>query len=204
MRTVIYFLLACFFSFRTDQSCFDLKIHNDVLKIDKINSEVILEYSVLNCSHESLIAYGINGQITRTVIEENEYCSEDVAAGMIFYLYNEANEIFFPEVPLIPDSIDYKPMPQERLKALMHQSKIEFAKNTRAFKPQQRIEFKQKIRLEDCQLKKGTYYFQVLYFSGKHITNYVTQEQIDKDKRTYKASIYQGCVKSNKVKLVVN
>jgi hypothetical protein len=181
-----------------------LKIHNDILKIDKINSEVILEYSVLNCSNESLIAYGINGQITRTVIEENEYCNEDVAAGVVFYLYNEANKIFFPEVPLIPDSIDYKPMPQERLEALMHQSKIEFTKNTKVFKPQQRIEFKQKVRLEDCQLEKGTYYFQILYFSGKHITNYVTSEQIAKDKRTHKAGIYQGCVKSDKVKLVVN
>lgn len=202
MRMIFFFLIAGIF-FRTDQPCLDLRIHNDVLKIDKINSDVILEFGILNCSNENIIAYGINGQITRMIIE-NDFCHEDVAAGLTFYLYNEAGEAFFPEVPLIPDSIDYKPMPKEKLQALMEQSKVEFVKNTRVFSPQRRIEFKQKIRLQDCQLEKGVYYLQVLYFSGNYITNYVTVEQIDKDKRVHKASVYQGCLKSNKVKLIVN
>jgi len=204
MLSILIFLLEILSLPYSDNPCFELKIQNDIIRVNESSLDIIVTFSGFNCSNESMILYNLNSQILMPFIEEKEYCKEDVAAGMTFYISNEAGEFIFPEVPLIPDSIDYKPMPKEKLETLLAQSKIEFAKNTRVFKPHEKIDFKQKIRLQEYQLEKGVYYLHLLYFSGPYITNYVDADQIAKDKRSYTANVYQGCIKSNEVRLIVN
>ncbi|NBW39171.1 MAG: hypothetical protein EBR30_29965 [Cytophagia bacterium] len=188
---------------RIESNDFDLSITQDTISIAKDTPVVTLSLNCSNVSGKSFILYEFNGSILMPPYEQDNFCIKEVAAGLALFIYKESGKQKFPET-YISDSIDYTPMPRERVEFLLRESRVEFAKGTCVFKPSDRRDFKKEIDLTSYQLERGTYYLQLVYFSGEYITNYVDPDQIAKDKRTHNANVYQGCIKSNQVKLTVN
>ncbi|MBI3218581.1 MAG: hypothetical protein HYZ44_03645 [Bacteroidetes bacterium] len=203
MKPSIFFIIKFWLSIIDDTTCFDFKIQNENIYLNKDSREIVLNFSASNCSSKSLILYNINSVVLPPIIHEDEFCKEDVAAGLALYIYNESNEAIFPEMPIIPDSIDYKPMSKDNLESKLANSRIEFVRSTKIIKPKQKIDFSKTIKLHSYGLEKGTYYIRLIYFSGKYITNYVDQKYIAQNKTKYEANVFQGCAKSNKIKLII-
>jgi len=56
--------------------------------------------------------------------------------------------------------------------------------------------------LSAFSFKKGAYYLQLIYYSGKALrTETVGEEQIVKDQKTHNAELFQGCAISNIIAL---
>ncbi len=54
------------------------------------------------------------------------------------------------------------------------------------------------------ELEPGKYQLYLLYRSGNYLPNIVPREKIEADMHKYKAQVFQGCVKSNIVSLILN
>jgi hypothetical protein len=169
-----------------------------VVEDEKIN----LNLRCQNFCDQNLLLYGFDSDFNSfTTIDQ--ICDVDhTSARFALFIYDENSEIRQPDWSL--GDIDYKPMPAESLEAFMKTKKLQYLTETRVIAGNAVIIFRRNIDLKDYHLTKGNYYLQVGYYSGVGVEKaLIGKTQIEKDKVTYNAQLYQGCSISNKIRFVV-
>jgi hypothetical protein len=67
---------------------------------------------------------------------------------------------------------------------------------------QEQVQLATSVDLTDFKLQRGIYSLQVIYYSGKK-RSIITEDQVKQDLVKHKAKLFQGCLISNPVKLIV-
>ena len=177
-----------------------IRIERDSLQTFVNNPEITISLSCKNNSGKNLLLYGFEGNITKFGATIERACDvERVGGGMALLIFNQKHERVYGSWR-ISDSIDYKPMPQEKFEEKMNQGRLKYLKGTKVIRASSVLHVDQTIDLREFSFRRGIYYLQVIYYSGKSLkTKTVGEEQIDKDRKTHKAELFQGCAISNTI-----
>jgi len=179
----------------------ELKLSDNV-NFDKGKNVVTLSFSISNSIPRNLLLYSFHNYVDQAVFEEEFYCKNRITANLALFIYNEKSEQQFAGA-YIPDSLNYKPMPHEKLQNSLVLIKEKFRKSQQILLTNQTAEFVKQVDIKDFELEPGTYYARLLYYQGDNIVNMVTPEQIEEDQIKSHADVFKGCLWSNKVKLVI-
>jgi hypothetical protein len=176
-----------------------IEIINDSLQVFANHGEITISLKCKNFTDKNLLLYGFESELRRYTDVVSICNVERTGGGIALFVYNERGEIQRPEWS-IPDSIDYKPMPKERLEVILNNDRLRFINGKKIIKGSGVLYFDRKIDLKDFHLKRGRYYLQIGYYAGKGVKKVmVGEEQIEKDKKAHAAELYQGCAISNKI-----
>jgi hypothetical protein len=92
----------------------------------------------------------------------------------------------------------------ENVKEVLDQVRSDYLAGTKVVKSGETTVSHIRIPLYKFTLRRGVYYLHVVYYAGKGVAGgIVGQARIDEDQDRYNAKLFQGCVASNKVKLVI-
>lgn len=200
LTTIFYLFITCVNGQSVDKGLIEMQIINDSLQTFASSPELTISLRCKNNRNKNLLLYGFEGNITKFGATVERACDQErVGGGIALLILNEKREREHATWS-IPDSIDYKPMPKEKFEQRMGQGRLEYLRGTKILKGSDVMYVDQKIDLREFSFKKGTYYLQIIYYSGKKLkTKTVGEEQIEKDKKAYNAELYQGCVISNEI-----
>lgn len=176
-----------------------------VTHINTPQQRISFQFQIKNDSNSILLLYGINGGVRNMPVKADRLWDnkEKMSAGVALYIYNEEMKKLGVRKPMISEEIDHKPMPKEKLDSIFMISRSKYLKGTKVIGSFETITLEKEIDVKNYNLKKGIYYIQIAYFSGSSILSMVDKQQLEEDKRVYKASVYYGCAVSNVVKFVV-
>lgn len=207
MKNLVYLLVI--FSYVTavsqtfDTGNIQLSILKDTLTTRSDDPRINLSFSVKNGSNSSFILYELNSKIVRDRFGTiDPYCAqENTSAAIILYVFDEESKPVTAIHWYINDLRN--PMTKERFDSIMSSHKESYLKRAVILKKFQEEDFEQEIDMQEFQLEKGRYFIQLLYFAGKRIRNFVTEDEILKDKAHFGAEVFQGCLISDKRVLIV-
>lgn len=207
MRNLVY--LLCIFSCVTarsqslDAGKVKLSIVQDSLVTTWDEPTINLDFGIKNCSNSNLILYEFNSTIIRDGLGTlAPYCDQEkTSAAVILYITDSISKPVTAIHWYVNDLRN--PMTKNRLDSIMTVHKDTYLHRAVILDAFNRECFTQEIDLQEFHLQKGQYFVQLLYFSGKRIRNFVTNDDMRKDKRRFNAEIFQGCVVSNKSVLLI-
>jgi len=180
--------------------CFDQKS----ISSKAVGEDISLTFEFINSTDSNYLFYGLTDKLSLYEKEMSFYCDGDVVAGLELFVFDINNTMVVPEIRISPPSeIDYKPITPEDMINEFRKFQKKFRETMVALKKGGNERFTQTVNLEKYHLNKGEYYLQVLYYSGKNLQNIVAQELIQEDCMENSASVFYGCVLSEKVTLLV-
>lgn len=197
---ILWFCASCSKAQSIDAKILEIEIMEDSIAILKEVPQMLLSIRIKNNSEHNMLLYGLGSNVLNNS-EMDRLCNPRlVGGGLGIFIFNEQNKRQYSSWS-IPDSIDHKPMPREKFEELMKQGTEKYLRGTRVAIKSDFSFFQRRIDLQQYMLKRGTYYLQVVYYSGVGIKdNYVVgEEQIERDRQFYNAEIYQGCAVSNRI-----
>lgn len=197
-------LFLIFLEFAFDDNCLlKYEVSNDIIYLEPGNKRLTIKSKIINRSTKNVVLYNFQGEIIMPPFEEKELCGEKVAASRMIFVYDEEmNQIFPGNFVLIPDSLDYSPMPKERVIDIIDISRRKFIASSIILEANQSIANLINIDLNDYDIRKGIYYVQLAYASGKYVSNFVTDIDVE-DNLKNNREVFNGCVRANRVKVVV-
>jgi hypothetical protein len=163
---------------------------------------ISFDLKVKSCSENNYLLYGFNDDVESAWREEFDYCKKSIVAGLVVFVYDQKMEGVYAVV-YISEDIRYKPITDEQVQQVIAEEKVRFRNSFQIIKPREPVVFGKKVDLRDFRLVPGTYYMKLLYYEGDNIINLVTEEQMAEDRKKYKAEIFEGCIGSNLIKLIV-
>jgi hypothetical protein len=180
-----------------------LSILNDTLSTTSGDPRINLSFSVRNCSNLNLIIYELNSKIIRDAFGSMDpYCDQETtSAAVILYVFDAAAKPITAIHWYVNDLRN--PMTSMKLDSLMSVHKDSYLSRAVVLKKLQRENFQQEIDLREFKLARGQYFIQLLYFAGKRIRNFVTEDDMLKDTVHFDGTVFQGCLVSNKCVLMV-
>jgi len=167
------------------------------------DGKINLRLRCKNFSDQRLLLYGFESELN-TFTNVDRICDIDhTSARFALFIYDENNQIIQPDWSI--GEVDYKPMPSDSLAAFMKTKRLQYLTETRVINSNDVVDFEKWIDLKDYHLKKGNYYLQFGYYSGVGVEKaMVGRAQIERDKVTNNAELYQGCAISNKIMIEVD
>lgn len=205
MKALMLFVTALYtvVLVRNESTCIELTILCDSIEMTRTDTRMIVPIWGRNCSKENVFLPNLTGEIMTPIFPEENFCNPDEAAAIAIFVYKKNGVSVLPVRPLIPDSLAYKPMTRASIDKAMDRSSRNFRHNSKLVSRDQSISFAKEVNLKDYHLVPGTYTLQIIYFSGEFVTNYFDPIELAKLQKESKSLIFQGCVKSNQVKLIV-
>ena len=180
-----------------------IKIHiaDTALVADVIDKKISIHFECKNLTDSTLILYGINGsfRIFPTKIENLWQYETKMSAGRALYIYNSSLKKIGTRAPMISPDIDHKPLPESKFDSLIAAGRSKYLKGKKVIKAYETIRLTQEIDIKEYELAKGTYYIQIVYFSGPMTSAMVAPEQIEKDKNESNGTVFHGIAISNRV-----
>ena len=201
MRYLVVIAAVALFMNLTGQSVLgqstDVQISIDSVTVSENGRSITAVFICKSLSDKNLLLYGFEGELNRFT-DLARMCNLDrVSARFALFVYDENGVIQYPEWS-IPDSIDYQPMPKERLAYFMEEERSQYRRATRMIKANQSFVAERKIDLADFHLQSGKYFLQVGYYSGKGINQLLHEAEVAGDMRIHHATVFRGCILSNK------
>jgi hypothetical protein len=207
MRFLAHMLFIVFTNSGTlpisDSTNVKLGILNDTLISYVNNPRIELDFRIENNSDTSQIFYRLNSRIIPSKVGQMDaFCNpEKTGAGIILFVFDE-NEKPKTVIHWYVNDLQ-NPMTKERFDSIMNQSNLNSLKATVTLRRFDSETLHQQVDMREFNLEKGLYHIQLLYFSGRYISDFVSEEQCMLDKKNHKAEIFQGCVKSNKSVVII-
>lgn len=162
------------------------RILNDTLIIDPRSPIVELEFELINKSDTDYILYGFSNIEPLFISLESIKNNNCVVRNGIYITQNKMmrnSKIIFYE-----DFTPYESLLKSNMIILRGHSKISFV---------------EEITLEYFELEPWEYKLSLVYYSGKNISTYFTEEEISAEEKKYGATFFRGWVQSNSVPLIV-
>lgn len=202
---MVIFILQCFGSFaqKMDGRSIDINVLNDTIICASEPCKVSITYSIKNTSDKNLILYRLASEPIDSPIGNMEvYCDvEKTGAGLAFFLFDENMEWKSRSHRIVSDYS--RPLTKQRADSALSIANSIALKSTIALKVEEVKILEQEIDLTAFNLVNGRYYLQLLYYAGKRIDTFVSDRQISCDTASH-GEVYQGCVKSDKVLLILD
>ena len=183
-----------------------MRITNEVIVLDRDSSNMVsASFIISNETEADWLLYGLNFRDVAHAFDfEEGYCNGDIGAGTTGFIFNENNEQVFAEISASPpDSIDYKPIDIDQVQKALDQAKSRYIESKLLIKSGESLRVEKVYNLKKYELEKGIYKLFLIYHAGEYTVENVGLSNITSDENQYNAQLFQGCVKSNTVKLIV-
>jgi hypothetical protein len=197
---LIIFQLAYLINGHADP-CPSLKVLDSIVHIKKSQTSVNIKVSLTNCSDEAIMLFDLLGDVTSSLLKEDIICGKKIHAGAELFLFKDSNTISPRPEDYESGNVDFN---MDTLMKLNNRFASMFRNNTKIIAPHKQLIFEWKTNLKDYLLPSGEYDFYIVYYAGERSIDFVDPDQISKQLKDNNARIFQGCIKSNKVRLIVN
>jgi hypothetical protein len=172
------------------------------LQVSEINTKATIAVKLQNLTDKNLLLYGFESEFNRFA-NVNSICDVSRAGGKFaLFIYDENNTIVEAEWRTHNNDSDF-PVTTEQLETMKKQERLNYLSEKRLIKKNESTNFEREIDLKDYHLIRGVYYLQLGYYSGKAIEQVVSKTQVDRDKLSNGAELFQGCAISNRILLIV-
>jgi ribosomal protein L25 (general stress protein Ctc) len=171
-----------------------LRIELDSSIITKERPQATLTISVSNLCDVNYILYGIGGQLRYPPVSSSFLCNANNTwtGGIVAIVYNEKQVQKF--ITTTYDGWEKPGRTTDEKKNGLITATVLLAKETKVFLPT--------VDLTDFRLEPGTYFLQIIYYSGKK-RSLITESEIQLELIKHKSQLFQGCLVSNDVKFIV-
>lgn len=200
MKTTFFILQLMYLITEYGDPCPRLKVLDSIVCIKKNQTSVNVKVDVTNCSDKAVMFFDLLGTVTSSLLKEEIICGKKIHAGAELFIFKNLKIIFPTPKDYQSGDVDFD---MDTLTKLNEKFALMFRNNTRIIAPHKQLEFEWKIDLKDYLLSSGEYDFYVIYFAGERSIDFVDPDLIAKQLTDSNASIFQGCIKSNKVRLIV-
>lgn len=172
------------------KSEFIISQDDPLLEFDvRINGDTISNY----------LLYAFNTVLEESVLEEKDYCGGDVTAGNVVFITDTSYNRIYARISMM----GYKPVTLDTLEVVFQKEQQRFKEGKILLEQGMNQTSNWRFNLENFELEKGEYLLFVMYYQGSNLRNIVTPTMIQEDQEKHNASVFQGCIKSNVVKLIV-
>lgn len=196
-----FIILFTLLSFSCYSQTGKVKLHITDSVIYAHNNYIEINTRLSNNQDSSFILFNYLAVSNPIALEEN-FHSRDVTTGLIIYIEDSFGKTIPMNYPL------GEPLPEHPAETicpgtLKDTSGNEFIDKMIILKKKSAFMNKFCFDLYYSNATKGTYKLYLFYYSGDNIKNVVSKDDLQSLSKKYKASIYKGWIKSNKVKLIV-
>jgi hypothetical protein len=190
------------FSQSTEAVPIRLQFTSDSMWMEAINKKMMVEYSIQNVSDTTLILYGLGDKLSNfPSFQTQALCNQKTTGcSIVLLVFDKDQKRKLGRHRIVSDYS--KPLTQERFDSVMYHIQIKFLESTVILQKDESRQLIGEIDLTPFNLSDQAY-LQLIYYCGKKVSRYVTDERQLMDQRTYQAKIYQGCVESNKAVLML-
>jgi hypothetical protein len=188
---------------RKDENQMRLLLLEKQLILTTNQSEIIFNVSLINGTGRSFLLYGFK-KIEDAITGENFYTKDnDITVGnALFVIDGRGNRLKLGIIdPLAVEH--YKPLTFDSLKKSFIDSGETIKDSKILIGGIDTINFILSAKIESGKLEKGIYAAYLIYYCGKNIVNLVDESTIKADEKKNGAILFQGYVKSNAIRLVV-
>lgn len=145
------------------------------------------------------LLYAFNSVLEESVLEEKDYCGGDVTAGNVVFITDTNYNRVYARISMM----GYKPVTLDTMEVVFQKERQRFREGKILLEQGVNQTYSWSFDLEKFELEKGEYLLFVMYYQGNNLTNIVPLGMIQEDQEKYNALVFQGCIKSNTVKLIV-
>lgn len=166
-------------------------------------SQIELGISLANNTNQSFILYRFK-EIEDAISDERFYTNDnDISVGNALFLIDDIGKRC--KIGIVnPRSIEhYKPFTADSLSKSLKDSRDSFLNNKLLIGSNKTVNLVLSAQI-NTKLKKGIYSAYLIYYSGKNIVNLVSVDRINSDQKENDAILFQGYVKSNIIKIIIN
>ncbi|MCF6351577.1 MAG: hypothetical protein L3J06_01065 [Cyclobacteriaceae bacterium] len=201
MISFILFCLSCSSSLESNEGLVSVEILSPNLEIRKNDMALNISIQVKNDSEHSLLLYNFQ-EFEAALLSEDDYSNGRCTAGNAIFILDKFNS------PLdvytsVPNEIDWTPITVDTLLNVISRLSKSFGGNAIVLKKNSRQDLNVQLDLTGYELREGEYQLYLIYYTGKNLPNIVEKPQQKADEEKYKTEVFNGWVKSNTVKLIV-
>lgn len=166
-------------------------------------SRISLNVALVNRTGKSFLLYGFK-KIEDAITGENFYTSDDdITVGNALFIIDDKGKRIKLGI-IDPLEVEhYKPLTIDSLKTHFINSGESIQGNRILIKSIDSVNFMLSAKIRSGRLERGIYNAYLIYYCGKNIVNLVDAATIKSDEKKSGAILFQGYVKSNTIKLVV-
>lgn len=204
----IFLTLLLFGSIIISSKGMDTLIVNDslsfIIKDEKIYQKqgnlIKVPVLVVNKSSSRYILYAFF-KIEEGITTEETYCNGNKTAGTSIILEKQGKQIF----GFFPFEDDFqKPVKREDVISAHNKEKQAFIDKKLILQPNDTVKTELTLSLEHfVNLSSGIYELKLIYYCGNNIDNMVEPDKQIADCKKYNATVFNGCLVTNKIKVEV-
>ncbi len=200
---ILIFLLFGFEKKQSNKPVLNIIIESKGLRRDSTHSELDLKVTVINSSSFNLILYNIFGKPVRPLFQEDSVC-DDVMTAKTILIFDSKNSLVMPRAfRIVSDSVDYTAMPFDRVQKIFDRVKNEFTNSTTIIRPNQHLTFIEMLDLSSYEINNSEYYLELMYSSGSSIDHSIDEGARRSLKKSKNTREYRGCLRSNRIKVIL-
>jgi hypothetical protein len=163
---------------------------------------VDINFRLKNTLDKNILLYNFNTYFELGEFNESLFCDSIFKSAERFVYVNRSNGKQVIPSSQIPDSISWKSL--SSIEKQMELSPSWFRNTKQLIKKGETIEFTQRINLREFELKEtGIFSLKLLYYQHDVLLE-LTKEELSQDLKKYEADLFQGCLWSNSVPLIVD
>ena len=204
--TILSILLSLSVTNDSPKDTLTIQITNDVIVLNEDSTMISVSLVISNETENDWLFYGLNfSDVAHAFDTQEGYCDGTSGAGTTGFIFNENDDQVFAEISVsAPADIDYKPISLDMVQAKIEEGRKKYAHSKWVVKPRESRQIEKVYDLKSYELQKGVYRLFLVYHAGNNTINNVGGLKIiTEDQEEHNAQLFQGCIKSNTVKLVV-
>lgn len=194
-------ICPCAFAQSILSSSISLTVREDSLIFKDACDKIDIHVSVKSDSNDDILVYGIDGDgIMRVSFELSNFCeAKDTGTGIAYGVYSSDGKQLKYRIEIL-DYYGQRKVKKQVLDSALRVVETDFINSAIVLKKHEQKTFLKRLSLKDFELGKGTYYLQVVYYSGERISDVLDINDVTKKS---KAKLYRGCTFSSKIPLIV-
>lgn len=173
----------------------------DTVFVDVDSQQIVISGTLKNNTNKNFLTYGLDifGGGSDT---DEYYCDGEGSASQFVFIYDDSGAQKYITISSEKGIYD-DPVTSEDINAGLSKSRDNMIDSNQVIYPGDSINFVGELDLSSFNLKPGIYDIYVIYSSGKFLYDFLGVEIINTHQKKLNAQLFQGCIKSNTVKLVV-
>lgn len=163
-----------------------------------VDSQISINVQVTNNTDTSFLMFSFES-LHESLSKESYYANNNFnyPSGLAMFIHDKSGNRL-EEQPLSNDYIDF-----DDLREMKKKSNMAYVDRMLLLKANATVSIPVQMDLKYYSPKPGEYSVYLIYYSGKNLYNFVSEEQVRSDEKKYNAKEFRGWLKSDTVKLIV-
>lgn len=198
---VLFFICPVAFAQGLFSSSVSLTVVADSLTCKGTCTALDIWINVNNESDEDIVVYALRGEgVMPAPFDLSEFCdTKEAGTGIAFAIYSLDGKQRIRETQII-DYYGQKRVTKQLLDSALLSVKTNFINSAMVLRKQETKLVLKRVSLKGFLLEPGSYYLQLVYYSGENISDVIDVDEVAKKS---KAKLYRGCTFSSKIPLII-